>query len=442
MPGGRRGSPRSPRGSARGSRSGSRGPERLWIRGANERRIARTARAARSPAATGPLDALLHRPSSRRSTAIFNLAAWAIFAAMLLDGLDGRVARLTSTASEFGKEFDSLADMVLVRPGAGHRRTTSGASSGSRSTAAVRGRLGWLAAFLYAACALRSGSSRASTATPHRDRRLFQGLAEPGGGRRRRVDDLGFATVAVRFRGSRVRSSPASPSRLVTGLLMMSRFAYMSFKDFNPGAAECASWQLLLVSARHHRHRARAADGAARDLRRLRRHAPLLRLVRRRRTGQRPSRPPRRRRRQLTCERFSHEIAAMPPSSCCATRAGDCLDARADVGHAPVASARGSTRAVRPRPRSSATRCCAPTIPGSDSTAKVAGCTACSLHATRTQTVFGVGNRRAEWLVIGEAPGADEDRKGEPFVGRAGSCWTRCCGRSGCRARRCSSPTC
>src|SRR5918995_1642961 len=42
----------------------------------------------------------------------FHHAAWAIFAAMLLDGLDGRVARLTSTASEFGKEFDSLADMV------------------------------------------------------------------------------------------------------------------------------------------------------------------------------------------------------------------------------------------------------------------------------------------------------------------------------------------
>src|SRR5512139_3244575 len=42
----------------------------------------------------------------------FSAAAWAIFAAMLLDGLDGRVARLTSTASEFGKEFDSLADMV------------------------------------------------------------------------------------------------------------------------------------------------------------------------------------------------------------------------------------------------------------------------------------------------------------------------------------------
>ena len=47
-------------------------------------------------------------------------------------------------------------------------------------------------------------------------------------------------------------------------------------------------------------------------------------------------------------------------------------------------------------------------------------CTKCVLHATRTRVVFGVGDRRARWLVIGEAPGADEDRQGEPFVGRAG----------------------
>ena len=52
--------------------------------------------------------------------------------------------------------------------------------------------------------------------------------------------------------------------------------------------------------------------------------------------------------------------------------------------------------------------------------AEVRACVLCGLHATRTQTVFGVGNRHAELLVIGEAPGADEDRQGEPFVGRAG----------------------
>ena len=52
--------------------------------------------------------------------------------------------------------------------------------------------------------------------------------------------------------------------------------------------------------------------------------------------------------------------------------------------------------------------------------AEVLSCTKCGLHSTRTQGVFGVGNRRAEWLIIGEAPGAEEDRRGEPFVGRAG----------------------
>ena len=50
----------------------------------------------------------------------------------------------------------------------------------------------------------------------------------------------------------------------------------------------------------------------------------------------------------------------------------------------------------------------------------VAGCRRCALCETRRHTVFGVGDRRARWFVVGEAPGADEDRQGEPFVGRAG----------------------
>jgi uracil-DNA glycosylase family 4 len=56
--------------------------------------------------------------------------------------------------------------------------------------------------------------------------------------------------------------------------------------------------------------------------------------------------------------------------------------------------------------------------------AEVAACTQCALHQTRTQTVFGSGSQQARWLVIGEAPGADEDRQGEPFVGRAGQLLT------------------
>lgn len=69
------------------------------------------------------------------------------------------------------------------------------------------------------------------------------------------------------------------------------------------------------------------------------------------------------------------------------------------------------------------------TVPGVPAIAKlgwnelaqqVANCQLCDLHATRKQAVFGVGNQQADWLIIGEAPGADEDRLGEPFVGRAG----------------------
>jgi len=52
--------------------------------------------------------------------------------------------------------------------------------------------------------------------------------------------------------------------------------------------------------------------------------------------------------------------------------------------------------------------------------AAVSNCQKCALHQTRTQTVFGVGSETADWMIIGEAPGAEEDRRGEPFVGRAG----------------------
>lgn len=51
---------------------------------------------------------------------------------------------------------------------------------------------------------------------------------------------------------------------------------------------------------------------------------------------------------------------------------------------------------------------------------QIAACTACGLSRTRTHTVPGVGDRSADWLIIGEAPGAEEDARGEPFVGRAG----------------------
>jgi len=86
--------------------------------------------------------------------------------------------------------------------------------------------------------------------------------------------------------------------------------------------------------------------------------------------------------------------------------------AAADPASGPASREAGPTPAPEPAP-----------APGRDWEAlrqQVAGCTRCALHSGRTQTVFGVGNREADWMVIGEAPGAEEDRRGEPFVGRAG----------------------
>ncbi len=92
----------------------------------------------------------------------------------------------------------------------------------------------------------------------------------------------------------------------------------------------------------------------------------------------------------------------------------------------PAAAAKKAAPASAPAaPAAPAARPIAPANPevtaGLAALAKtVSGCTRCALHATRTQTVFGVGHAQAKLMFIGEAPGADEDAKGEPFVGRAG----------------------
>jgi uracil-DNA glycosylase len=91
----------------------------------------------------------------------------------------------------------------------------------------------------------------------------------------------------------------------------------------------------------------------------------------------------------------------------------------------PKATSRGPASIASPAPAGISAK--APTLPANVAamdwealTASVRTCTLCPLHVTRTQGVFGVGDRQADWMVIGEAPGADEDRQGEPFVGRAG----------------------
>jgi DNA polymerase len=89
----------------------------------------------------------------------------------------------------------------------------------------------------------------------------------------------------------------------------------------------------------------------------------------------------------------------------------------ADVSAAPVGSVSVPGAAVSTPAREAP----APKVTTWESLrAEVLACNKCILHTTRTQGVFGVGNREAQWLVVGEAPGAEEDRRGEPFVGRAG----------------------
>ncbi len=159
----------------------------------------------------------------------FQAAAWAIFVAMFVDGLDGRVARLTSTASEFGKEYDSLADMVsfglapaiVIYQWGVERLAEYGA---------LWGRLGWLAAFLYvAAAAFRLARFNTNTG---QDRRFFQGLASPAAA-------AGVAAMVWLATHYGIDGLTALVSGItvtaIAGLLMMSRFAYMSFKDVSAG---------------------------------------------------------------------------------------------------------------------------------------------------------------------------------------------------------------
>lgn len=116
------------------------------------------------------------------------------------------------------------------------------------------------------------------------------------------------------------------------------------------------------------------------------------------------------------------------------------LRARQDRGAASPAedsAASGERAALQPAPPVGAKRSGSPppekSAPGLDDRAArilrmdwqelkaaVAGCQACALHKTRKKTVFGVGDEQADWLLVGEAPGAEEDARGEPFVGQAG----------------------
>lgn len=158
----------------------------------------------------------------------FEIAAIAIFLAGLLDGLDGRVARLTNTQSAFGAEYDSLSDMVSfgVAPAL---IMYLWSLVYLREISVFMGKLGWLAAFIYATCtALRL--ARFNTQIGVADKRYFQGLASPAAA----AVVMGAVWVCESY--DIIGEDVIYAALLLTiaaGILMVSKFSYYSFKDFD-----------------------------------------------------------------------------------------------------------------------------------------------------------------------------------------------------------------
>ena len=159
----------------------------------------------------------------------FVASAWAIFIAMILDGIDGRIARMTSTASDFGKEFDSLSDMVSFGVAPAIVTYQWGVERLSEYGAAW-GRLGWLAAFLYvAAAAFRL--ARFNTNVGWQDRRFFQGLSSTAAAGT--VASMIWVSTVYEIDGLFGLAAGISITA-AAGLLMVSGFRYLSFKDVRP----------------------------------------------------------------------------------------------------------------------------------------------------------------------------------------------------------------
>jgi len=149
----------------------------------------------------------------------FENAAIAIFVAMIFDGLDGRVARMTNTQSAFGAEYDSMADMVSFGVAPALIAYNFGLSE--------LGKFGWLAAFIYVACAaLRL--ARFNTQIGMSDNRYFQGLASPAAAAL--ISGMVWVSMEYDIGGNDYGVIVAIITG-ITGLLMVSNFKYNSFKE-------------------------------------------------------------------------------------------------------------------------------------------------------------------------------------------------------------------
>lgn len=215
----------------------------------------------------------------------YERAAIAIFAAMVFDTLDGRVARATSTESAFGKEYDSLADMVAFGL-APALVTYQWGVARIAEYGAIWGRIGWLAAFFYAVCAalrLARFNTRSS-----QDKRYFEGLPSPSAA----------AIVAAFIWSSSGWHEPGLPGLVIAfsvtaaaGALMVSSFGFYSFKQFNlDGPVKFASFIIVplgFIAIAIWPPTALLAIFGGYGI-----HAPLLWVWRRFRRGQRSVSPP------------------------------------------------------------------------------------------------------------------------------------------------------
>jgi CDP-diacylglycerol--serine O-phosphatidyltransferase len=153
-------------------------------------------------------------------------AAVAVFIAAVLDGMDGRVARMTGTQTEFGVQYDSLSDLISFGLAPSLVMYTWSLSS-LRDFGPLWGKLGWAAAFIYAACAaLRL--ARFNTQVGVADKRYFQGLASPAAA----AVCMSFVWSVDKFGLPGSEFCFITPLIAITvGLLMVSRFRYFSFKS-------------------------------------------------------------------------------------------------------------------------------------------------------------------------------------------------------------------
>lgn len=173
----------------------------------------------------------------------FEAACIAIFVAAVLDGIDGRVARLTHTQSEFGVQYDSLADLISFGM-APALVMYHWALAALKLDGATAGKLGWLAAFLYAACAaLRL--ARFNSQVGQVDKRWFVGLASPAAAGL--MASFVWTCTSLGWIGRDLRYAALAVT-VIAALLMVSRIRYNSFKGGSGPKSDRVPFVALLVA--------------------------------------------------------------------------------------------------------------------------------------------------------------------------------------------------